>query len=545
MKSTVISTFNLMLLLSLSLITSGCGGGSSSSPSTTTTPVSGVVMAGPASGASVSVKTASGTIVAGPVTTDTNGNFTVAVPTSTLSSDLVFEASGGTFTDEATTNAGVALGSASLTAYVAGGTLASGSNVTLDPSSTIVQKLVAGGKTRSAAFSAFSSAFGYKPDCTIKPAFANVSSAATTPQRLAGFRAAIFSQLTNDIKDSANTGIGGPAKQFELLQAIADDLSDGVLDGMKNGTPVKTASGFTIPQDILNQYDNSFINFLGNAAINKSKLTPDQVNAPPPNSLSLTTSYKVQYLPAPGGDVVGKDTFTLKISRLSDGSAATGLASSIVLNPVMVMMSMSGGTTWPNAVVETSTPGTYTGTVYYYGMATAGADMYWKLNVAIGAETAVFYPYLAALPTGNTISVKFSNSNDKTTGTTMRTYWVWRDSLSPGNGGLYNFTVFVSSTDGVNSLPVYAGQSWFTPPLAISTVTLLASTDGTTWVPLTPAGSNTGRYTANGLELMQGMSMPVYVKLNINGNVYTTNGSAYDNGTGISSNAVQTINVAP
>jgi len=98
----------------------------------------------------------------------------------------------------------------------------------------------------AAAFSSYSSSFGYKPDFTIKPAFANVSSAVTTPQRLAGFRAAAFSQLTNDIKDpTTNAGIGGAAKQFELLQAIADDLSDGTLDGKKSGSVVKTVSNFT------------------------------------------------------------------------------------------------------------------------------------------------------------------------------------------------------------------------------------------------------------------------------------------------------------
>ncbi|HEY6007669.1 MAG TPA: hypothetical protein VIU40_05045 [Geobacteraceae bacterium] len=533
MKSLKKKSFAALFIVLLPFLLNGCGSGDST---VSTTTVTGSVFAGPAFGATVSVKTSAGAVIAGPVTTRSDGSYSIAIPASAVTSDLVFEASSGTFTDEATATTGVSLGSAALTAYVAGGTLAATSHVTLDPSSTIVQKLVVGGKTKAAAEAIFNTAFGYLPDVSVKPAFANLSSAATTAQRLAGLKAAVFSQLARDL------GLA-PAKQFELLQALADDLSDGSLDGKKGTAAVLTPSGTPLPEDIGNSYAGSLINFLGSAN-NKTKLTPAQVNAPSFNPISLTPSYRVQYAPAAGGDSAGKDTFTLKITKRSDGSAATGLASGIVLNPLMVMTSMSGGTTWPNAVAETSTPGTYTGTVYY-SMATTGMDMYWKLSVVIGTETAVFYPYAAALPTGNTVSVKFSNGNDTTTGTTKRTYRVWRDSLTARPGGTYDFSVFVSSIDGGNTLPVYAGQSWSTAPLAISTVTLQASTDGTTWVTLSPVGTNTGRYTVNRLALMQGMTMPVYVKLSINGNVYTTNGLAYDNGTGTASNAVQTVSVTP
>lgn len=315
--------FTRYWLLSFCLVVlAGCGGSSSSTdnavvPTTTpTTTITGTVFAGPASGAIVTVKTSSGVVVAtSGVPSDANGTFSVAIPTSALSGDLIFETtgSGATFTDEATA-ASIALGA--LSAFVPAGTLTSGSNVSLDPSSTIIQKLIAGGKTRTAAFSTYSSSFGYKPDFAIKPAFANVSSAATTPQRLAGFRAAAFSQLTNDIKDPAtNAGMGGAAKQFELLPAIADDLSDGVLNGRKSdGTVVKTSSNFTIPEDILNQYNASLINFQ-NSANNKSKLTPAQINVPISGMVFLTPTYRVQYIPPAAGEFVSADTFQLKITK--------------------------------------------------------------------------------------------------------------------------------------------------------------------------------------------------------------------------------------
>jgi hypothetical protein len=547
-----------VLLLCVAFL-NACGGSSSDSGSyatpVTTTSVSGVVFAGPASGATVTVKTTAGAVVAtSGVPTDASGAFTVAIPTTSLSGDLIFETtgSGATFTDEATA-AATALGS--LSAFVPAGTLTSGSNVTLDPSSTIVQKLVAGGKTRTAAFTVYSSSFGYKPDFTIKPVFANASTAATTPQRLAGFRAAVFSQLTKDVKDPAATsGIGGAAKQFELLQALADDLSDGVLDGRKSGAAVKTAANYTIPEDILNQYNAALISFQ-KSAVNKSKLTAAQINAPVSGKTSLTPSYKVEYIAQAGGDFVSADTIQLKITRRSDGSAATGLASSIVVNPYMVMDTMSSGANWPGSVTESGTPGVYNVTVRYSMETYWGLDMYWKLYVFIGSETAYFYPKVSALKNMDTATVSFYTSSDITTGTSKRRYRLWRESISAGTGGKYDFTVFVSTSDGsstygtinsANNYPVYAGRSWTTAALAINSVKVQAY-DGTTWVDLTPVGTNTGKFTASGLSLTAGTQGNVYVRLIINGITYTNvnTGAAWDVSNATTSNAVQTFKVTP
>jgi hypothetical protein len=550
-----ISKYLSYWILSLCLIAlTGCGGsgsgtGTQNAP-TPTTSVTGTVFAGPASGATITVKTAAGAVVAtSSAPSDVNGTFTVAIPTSALSGDLIFETtgSGATFTDEATATS-TALGA--LSAFVSGGTLTASSNVTLDPSTTIVQKLIAGGKTKTAAFSTYSSSFGYKPDCTIRPVFANVSTAAATPQRLAGFRAATFSQLTKDLTLA-------PAKQFELIQAIADDLSDGVLDGKKSGgTVVKTASSFTIPEDIHIQYNASLINFQ-TGANNKSKLTPAQINVPISGKVFLTPTYRVEYVPPAGGEFVSADTFQLKITKRSDVTAATGLASSIVLNPYMVMASMSGGSNWPNAVTETSTPGVYSGTVHYSMKTNWGLDMYWKLYVFIGSETAFFYPNAKSFNNStDTISVSFYNSTDLD-GTAKRRYRLWRESLTAGTDGRYELTVFASATNGTSTYgsvtsptnyPVYAGQSAFT----LSSVKVQAYI-GTTWVDMTPVGTNTGKYTASGLTLTAGTQGKVYVRLIISGTTYSNvnTGAAWDgfdlyktDGTTLS-NAIQTFNVTP
>ena len=526
---------SLRAFLSLLIITllTACGGSGGSGSTTPTTTVSGFVFAGPVTGATLTVKNQNGTVVAGPITvTSSDGSYSIAIPSAALSGALTFEATGGHYTDEATNTSGVALGSFS--AYQAAGALAAGANVTLDPSSTIIHKLVAGGMPLSSAQNAFQSAFGYSADCSVAPAFANISSSAPTTGRLAGLRAAYFSQLTHDLSLT-------PEKQSELVQALADDLSDGVLDGKKGNVPVTTASGTAIPEDIVQRFAAAALNFQGSAN-NKSKLTPDKIDPPVFGKVALTASYRVEYLPAAGGDLVARDSFRLKITKRSDGSAATGLASSMVLTPLMVMTSMSGSSTWPGAVVETATPGTYTGTVYY-SMATTGLDMYWRLSVAIGQETAVFYPQVAALPAGNTASAKLSSSTDKV-GSSNRTYRIWRDSLTLGNGG-YDFTVFLASTDAGYTLPVVATTQWTTPQLVLATVTLTASIDGVTWTPLTPVGDS-GRYTASGLPFTAGSTGKLYLKLQINGNDYTTNGNAADGNSNLAAtNAVAAFSVTP
>jgi len=444
----------------------------------------------------------------------------------------VFEATGGSYPDEASGTASVPLGSFS--AYAAPGSITAGANITVDASSTIIQKLVAGGKTLSAAQSVFRSAFGYVPDCSVAPSFANLSSNAPQSSRLAGLRAAFFSQLAQDLSLA-------PGKQSEMVQALAADLFDGVLDGKVGGTPVMLASGAALPEDIALRYAASVIAFEGSAS-NKSKLAPDKIGAPPCGSLALTASYRVEYLPASGGDLTARDSFQLKITRRSDGTPATGLASGMVVTQLMVMTSMSSSSTWPSAVVESSVPGTYLATLYY-SMPTTGFDMYWKLSVAIGTETAVFYPDVAALPVGNTISAKLSSNLDPA-GTSNRTYRIWRDTVSQGVSG-YDFTVFLSSSDAGKTLPVYAGALWSTPQLALGSLALQASSDGTTWTPLTALG-NSGRYVASGLSLTPGSARTVYLKLLINGNAYTTNGNLPDGNSDLTrSNVVAAFSVTP
>jgi len=524
MKSTALSAFNCILLCCLSLVTSGCGGGSSSSPAAPTTAVSGSVLAGPVSGASVTVKTVGGTLVAGPVATDGTGSYTIAVPTAALASELVFEASGGAYPDEATATAGVALGA--LTARMAAGTLAAGSFVSLDPSSTIVEKLMAGGMARTAAEGAFSAAFGYTPNCSVKPAFAALSSAATDAQWLAGLRAAAFSQLTRDL------GLA-PAKQSELLQALADDLADGTLDGREaGGAAAATASGTPIPADIGNRFCQAFMTFQ-TSSLNKSKLTADKVGTLPFNTVALTAGYKVEYLPGTAAAAQGKTSFRLRLTNLADGTPAAG--KTVTLTPFMHMATTSHSA--PADAVTDNGDGTYA-CVVYYQMASGSGMGVWELRVAINGETASFYPPVA-MAMGSTPRVVLKGVADKvpamTGGAAARTYNIFNDGLS--GMGPFTFKLFIAALDDAmmmkfpavsagSTLHDQTGAAW-----TVAAMTVQVSTDGTAWVNATDNGA--GHWSASGLTgLASGGT--VSVRVTVNGEQKTTDGAplAGANGSG-------------
>lgn len=266
------------------------------------------------------------------------------------------------------------------------------------------------------------------------------------------------------------------------------------------------------------------------------------------NASALTTDYRVEYIPAAGGDVVAKDTFTLKITKRSDSTPYTGPAANIVLTPTMIMSGMPTIGTWPQAVVATNVPGTYTGTLYYSMKTDEATNMTWTLGVTVDNEptATLFTPNVAGLPTAtDTISAKLSSNSDMV-GASARTYRIWRDSIAATGAGVYDFTVFVSSADAGKTLPVYTGEQWTTPAMSLTTVVLQASTDGTNWTPLNPVADSLGRYKASGLSLTAGTAGKVYIKLTINGNDYTTNGLVADGSSNVSStNAFAALTVTP
>jgi hypothetical protein len=525
-KSLAYNYIKAALIICLSIVSFGCGNSSSNTPSTATS-VSGMVFAGPASGSSVTAKNTAGAIVAGPVISGADGSYTLPIPNSDLSSDLIIEASGGKYTDEATGTPDVQLGTFS--AFIEKNSLAAGTNVTVDPSSTIVRELIKGGRTKAAAETTFKDAFGYTPDCTIKPAFAGMSSASTTPQRLAGLRAAAFSQLTNTLNIPA-------AKQHELILALADDLSDGVLDGKKSdGTAVVTVSGTVIPEDICGKFGQAMFTFQNDSSKNKSRLTIDKLDNLVFNKVALTDSYKVEYIPGTMPAAQGKTTFQIKLTNRIGGAAATGKV--ITLMPTMFMPGMSHSSP-ADTVVETSTSGSYDCTAYYLMSSGPGMGV-WELKVMIGMETATFYPAVA-MTMGTTSNVKLLGISDTigsmTGGTPSgRTYRLFNDGISGTTAKL--FIAAVNDSMMMTFPAVSVGTSL--TGLTVSTMAVDISTDKNVWTALTDDGN--GHWSKAGLMTLPAATN-LYVRLTINGEQKTTDGKAL---AADSSNGFQTFIVTP
>ncbi|MDA8434027.1 MAG: carboxypeptidase-like regulatory domain-containing protein, partial [Nitrospiraceae bacterium] len=505
----------------------GGGGGSSSPAPVATTTITGTVFAAPVRGARVSAKNASGYTVAGPVTTSSDGAFSIDVPTVSLSGDLRIESEEGTYLDEAT---GETTTAGRLAAFAPSGSLRAGSSVNLDPSSTIICDLVTGqGKTLAEANTIFTSAFGYTPDTSVSPI--NAPSPGTDKsQSLAGLRAIAFSQLTYDL------GLGAE-RQFDMLAALGQDLSDGILDG-KNGTaPVMIVAGAEMPEDIQNKFEDSLLGLLANTAVNQTGLTADQVGALPFSKTVMTAGYKVEYIPGAMAAAQGKTMFTIRLTDRTTGKPAAGKA--VGLMPKMHMASMSHSA--PVGAVIDNNDGTYSCTVYYL-MASGPGMGIWELKVTIGGmsgESATFYPSVG-MSMGTTSKANLKGVADLIpamggTGTTSRTYPLFYDGMSGGMGGSSTFRLFIAASDDMmlmkwpavsigTTLHDQNGTAW-----TVNSMTVEASTDKSAWLPGTDDGN--GHWSVPGLT---GLSSggAVYVRVVVNGEQKTTDGKSVsgDNG---------------
>lgn len=516
-------------LLFLFLIGFVAACGNSGSNSAETTAITGSIFAGSVNGASVIVKNTSGATIAGPVNTASDGTYTVNIPNSSISGDFIFESSGGTFTDEATGTSGVSAGI--ISAYVSGGSLGVGSTVNADPSTTIIQKLVEGGMSKSEAETAFDTAFGYTPDTSISPTDAtNPAAEATDEQKLAGLRAAAFSQLTSDLTLD-------PAQQFNLLAAIVSDLSDGLLDGVGASGTVSIVTGKDLPIDIQNRFALALTTFL-DSANNQTGLTADQIGTLPFATVALTDTYKVEYIPGMLDAMEGKTTFNLNVTNRSTGQPVSGL--SVSLMPTMHMASHEHAS--PADSVVDNGDGTYSCTVHYLMASTMnGTSMgYWELQIILGgmtAETAYFYPSVMMSMSGDTVKATLKGQDDKIAGMSMtenRSYYCFNDGATYGMGGS-TFDLFVATKESMMSFPaVYTGVTLNDEngaPWTVSSMSIEASTDASTWVAATETGN--GYWTVSGLTgLADGIAGTVYVRITVNGEQKTTDGNAVSGSNG-------------
>jgi len=525
----------------------GCGGGSSGSGDDTTA-ISGTVYASAVSGARVTVRTTAGDTIAGPVTSGDDGSYTIEVPNNRLSGALIIEAEGGTYTDEAT---GLQVSDAgNLTAYVMGEELSTKPKVGLTPGSTILEMLVTEhGKTLQEAEEIFETAFGYTPDSTILPA-----ATGEEPQRRAVLRAGAFSQLNMDLGLQA-------ADQFELLKAIARDLSDGTADGSDSSGPVYIGStGKQLPADPQNRFARALVGFFSSTN-NPTDLTADKIGSIPQGNVVLTDSYKVVRTPMMG-PTEGKSICTLTITNKTNGTPATGLAISLM---PMMNMAMHKHSTPVDGCMETDSAGTYRCTVYYL-MASKmmnGMSMgFWDMKIMIGGmdgEEAHFYPDVKMAMGGDTVKAVLLGQNDRIAGmssmgatqdgdmtaghpmmsamdmgdSTMpekRKYFLFNDGIS-GTTDNHTFNLFIATKENMMSYPAVSvgavlkdenGNDW-----TVNSVSVEVSTDQTNWIAATDDGG--GHWSAAGITgLTDGAQGTLYVRLIVDGEQKTDDGNAPD-----------------
>ncbi len=518
----------LALAVSCSLtLLSGCGSSNSAAPADAT--VSGTIVAAPVSGADVSVVDVDGLLVAETEKTDAAGNYTdLVIPGGSLTKDLIVKSAGGAFIDEATGNDGVA---AEMMAYVAANTLSNGDSVSVTPGSTIVADLVMNhGKSLTEAETAFFAGFGYKPDVSVTPVDATVVAVdASDEAKLAGLRAAAFSQLAKGMGLSQND-------QFKMFTALAQDLSNGNLDGQDADGDVVIEStdpaigSVTLPDDMLKRSTNSLLAFQTSSN----------------SEMDLTSTYRIEYVPGMMPAMAGKSMFTIKITNRSDDSPAAGLNPMVM--PIMHMVSHEHTT--PLTDITDIGGGEYTVTIYYLMPSMMeGASMgTWDLAVTVEDETVHFYPGVMMMPDADTPLVRLKGVEDKVTNMdgllASRVYTIFKDNLD-AKPGADQFTVFVVAQETMMSFPaVFVGSELSGNILADVTVQMSAD-DGATWKDASHDGD--GMWTANGLDLTENLDEKdeIRVRLTVDDTVIdevkTTDGKAVDPGV----NDFNTFTVTP
>lgn len=266
------------------------------------------------------------------------------------------------------------------------------------------------------------------------------------------------------------------------------------------------------------------------------------------SSGSSATGYNVELLEPEMGLTTGKSSFQLKVTKKSDGSAATGLASSIVLYPLMRMSTMDHSNPVPaDAVTESSTAGVYDCTLFFT-MATMSATEYWELQVTVDGATTTFTPNVGMAMGDDTVRATLKNNNDmimSMDGTmSARGYYLFKDEATVGTHG-GEFTIFLATAqEGLMAFPpVTVGMSLMdmnnqSVQMTVTSLDLSASIDGTEWETMTCDANS--RCSVHIHELVAGETTTIYVRMNINGNDYTTDGAAVS-----STNGYATFTVTP
>lgn len=538
MNSRLLNVMSKLTLAGATAVLVACNSSGGDSGSATTN-VSGTIVAAPVSGADV-IATDGTNTVAGPVKTSATGEYTLSIPNASLGQDLYIQATGGTFTDEATGNAATG---GEMLAFMAANSLSNGDEVSVTPGSTIIAHLVRNhNRTMTQAQNAFANAFGYTPDLSVTPADATTAPAADedAASTLAGFRAGSFSQLAMELGLSQDN-------QFELFKALAQDLSDDALDGEDaSGAVAIGTTGQQLAANIQNRFARALMNFKDNAN-NQTGLDNAKIGNLPFAKVALTNSYKFEYMAMGMMEPMnGKSTFKL---RITDRVTGNGVAGAMPMMMVMMHMATHEHSTPQTGCVSDATAGDYICTVYYVmpSQMMDGTSMgYWDIKLTVNNEEAHFYPaVMMAMANMDTIQARVFGVNDKVmdmnTGLmTGRTYFIFKEALAAVSGvmGKYDFSVFVAARDTMMSFPaIYNGGTLNSN--TVSANVEISVDDGVSWVPATDNGN--GIWSVTDLSLTNGVQNQIRVRLTVNGEVKTMDAATQDPGV----NDYQTFTVTP
>jgi hypothetical protein len=522
MKMNTLAPLAIAVSCSISLLT-GCG--SSDDDASSDISISGSIVAAPVSGAAVSVIDASGNPVAGPVDTNSSGQYTLTIPGGSLGQDLIIKSTGGAFTDEATGNSGSA---GEMFAYALANSLSEGGSVSATPGSTIVANLVmTHSRTLTQATNDFAGAFGYTPDVSIVPEDATVAgSDASDASKLAGFRAAAFSQMAMDLGLSQDN-------QFDMFTALARDLSDGELDGEDASGAVDIGlTGRALNASIQNQFSAALVNFQ-DSSYNNAGLDNAQIGNVPFAKVALTDTYKVEYVAGTMGAMEGKSMFQIHVTNRSSGADVTGLTP--MLMPMMHMSTMTHSSAMPADAISEDGDGLYTVKIYYL-MASQmmdGSSMgFWDLKFTVGGEVAHFYPAVM-MSMGDTAKTRLKGQadviKDMMSMDVSRDYFIFKDSLTGTGMGPYAFTMFIAAKETMMSFPAIINGNTLASgmggtSLTISSIAVDVSVNDASSVAATDNGD--GTWTVSGLTLTAGSENEIEVTLTVNGERKTSDGTA-------------------
>ncbi len=252
--------------------------------------------------------------------------------------------------------------------------------------------------------------------------------------------------------------------------------------------------------------------------------------------------YKVEYVPGTGmnAPVQGKTVYQLKITRQSDGSAATGLAPTLTMT--MFMINGDKHSTPADAVKESATPGYYDCTVYYL-MASGPTMGTWEMKVSVAGETTTINPDVAMAMGSDTVRATLYGSDDIVSGmsgTTYNKYYIFRDGMT--SQSMPTLKLYISHAEDMmmDFKAASEGSVLSSPTDTVATMTIQASMDGgSTWIP--GIDNTNGHWSVPGLTgLVTGQTSTIYVKLNVNSQDKTTDGN-----TASSSNNYATFIVTP